>query len=390
MRRALLAWESGSGRGHIVALKKVAEAISDRFECDAALCRMKHADELAQTCISVFQSRYLSFDTNSPRTGSGVQTATWGEFLGDIGFRKPEFLAAQIAWWKSEIQKRRITLVVADFAPCAMLAARSLGIPCVAISPGYGLPPGHLVEFPVLIPEFATRLYDEADIVAAINEAGVSVDLPPLEHLPQIYDCEAHIVRTLPMLDPHHDARAFPVLSPIDAPMAEIEGAGDEVFVYFSTNEASEPEVIRAIGNLGLPTRAFAPALDEAGLAALAAQGVIVQNTPYPLDLIRRRARILVNAGQHGTLCFGMMAGLPQVALPQHLEHSYYARRAAHHGMAQVIERKNRTFDSVRDTIRATYSDSNVQAHCSNLGRELRDMPHRPVREQINEMLYDL
>ena len=129
---------------------------------------------------------------------------------------------------------------------------------------------------------------------------------------------------------------------------------------------------------------------DEAGLAALAAQGVIVQNTPYPLDLIRRRARILVNAGQHGTLCFGMMAGLPQVALPQHLEHSYYARRAAHHGMAQVIERKNRTFDSVRDTIRATYSDNNVQAHCSNLGRELRDMPHRPAREQINEMLYDL
>lgn len=390
MRRALLAWESGAGRGHIVALKNVAEAISDRFECDAALCRMKHADELLTTCVSVFQSRYLSYDSNSPRKGSGVQTATWGEFLGDIGFRNPQFLASQIGWWKAEIQKRRITLVVADFAPCAMLAARSLGIPCVAISPGYGLPPGHLDEFPILIPEYSTRLYDEAEMVAAINEAGLRVDLPPLERLPQIYDCEAHIVRTLPMLDPHSDDRMFPILSPIDPQMQNIEGVGDEVFVYFSTNEASEPEVIRAIGNLGLPTRAFAPALDDAGLKALAAQGVIVQNTPYPLDLIRSRARILVNAGQHGTLCFGMIAGLPQVALPQHLEHSYYARRAAMHGASTVLERASRTYDTVRNTIIGAYHDTAQQSRCRDMGRELRQLPHRPVAEQINEMLYDL
>ena len=188
MRRALLAWESGSGRGHIMALKTIAEAISDRFECDAALCRMKHADELATTCVSVFQARHLRYDPASPRHASGVKTATWGEFLGDIGFRDAEFLASQIGWWKAQMQKRRITLLVADFAPCAMLAARSLGIPCVAVSPGYGVVPGHLPEFPVLIPEYATRIYDEAEMLAAINTAGLAQDVPPLQHFPQLYD----------------------------------------------------------------------------------------------------------------------------------------------------------------------------------------------------------
>ena len=390
MRRALLAWESGAGRGHIVALKKVANAISDRFECDAALCRMKHADELADSCVAVFQARYLRADPKSLRKGTGVQTATWGEFLGDIGFRNAEFLASQIGWWKSVIQERRITLVVADFAPCAMLAARSLGIPCVAVSPGYGVVPGNYMEFPILLPEYATRLYDEAEMVAAINQAGEAHDVPTLQYLPQLYDCEAHLVRTLPLLDPCQGDRMFDVLLPLDEQMTEIDGKGDEVFVYFSTNEASEPEVIRAIANLGLPTRAFAPALDDAGLNALAASGVMVERTPYPIDEMRKRSRLLVNAGQHGTLCFGMMAGLPQVSLPQHLEHTYYARKAAQHSVCTVIDRSKRSFDAVMGAVHTAYHDKDLQARCQTLGAELRRAPVHPIGTQINELLYDL
>ena len=118
--------------------------------------------------------------------------------------------------------------------------------------------------------------------------------------------------------------------------------------------------------------------------------GVSVEKTPYPLDELRKRARILVNAGQHGTLCFGMVAGLPQVSLPQHLEHSYYARRAAGHGASVVIERATRTYDRVRDTISETFENAAMRAHCRDLGRNLRGASFRPVREEINEMLYDL
>ena len=390
MRRALLAWESGAGRGHIVAMKTVAKAISDRFECDAALCRMKHADELADSCVAVFQGRYLSADPNSLRKGTGVQTATWGEFLGDIGFRNAEFLASQIGWWKSVIQERRITLVVADFAPCVMLAARSLGIPCVAVSPGYGVVPGNYKEFPILLPEYATRLYDEAEMVAAINQAGAAHDVPPLQYLPQLYDCEAHVIRTLPLMDPCHGDRVFDIFSPLNQPMAEIDATGDEVFVYFSTNEASEPEVIRAIAKLGLPTRAYAPALDDAALNALAAAGVMVEKTAFPMEEIRKRSRLLVNAGQHGTLCFGMMAGLPQVSLPQHLEHTYYARKAAQHSVCTVIDRSKRSFDAVMGAVHTAYHDKDLQARCQTLGAELRRAPVHPIGTQINELLYDL
>ncbi len=92
-------------------------------------------------CEAVYQGAYLPYDA-TPRSGpDSVRTATWGEFMGDLGFRDPAFLATQIGWWRETMRTRRISLVIADYAPCALLAARSWGIPCAGIGTGYGLPP---------------------------------------------------------------------------------------------------------------------------------------------------------------------------------------------------------------------------------------------------------
>ena len=53
MLGALLAWEHGSGRGHLVTLKTVAAAVGDRFSFDAALCKLDFKHELAGICDAV-------------------------------------------------------------------------------------------------------------------------------------------------------------------------------------------------------------------------------------------------------------------------------------------------------------------------------------------------
>lgn len=58
MLGALLAWEHGSGRGHVVPLRTVAEAVSDRFTFDAALRDLTFKDELAGLC-EVVQGPWL-------------------------------------------------------------------------------------------------------------------------------------------------------------------------------------------------------------------------------------------------------------------------------------------------------------------------------------------
>ncbi|WP_020185968.1 hypothetical protein [Methylopila sp. 73B] len=373
MRRALLAWEGGAGRGHVVTLKTVAEALGDRFVFDAALCRMEHAAELEPVCELVFPGGALR-PRDAHRRGPGaVHTATWGEFLGDLGFRDEAFLTRQIAWWQEVIRCRRIALVVGDFAPCALMAARSLGVPAVAIGVGYSCPPPDMPAFPIFMPEHAERLYDERDIVAAVNRAATPLGVPEIDRLPAVYASDDQLARTLPMLDPYDGLRTRPLLPPVaDLPTAPSDGSGEEIFVYFSTTERDDPALMEALEDLGAPTRAFIPGLDAAVAGRLAARGVTVEAAPVPVDAIARRTRLLLSAGQHGILCLGLGAGLPQVAAPQHLEQGYHARRAAEAGVMKVVSRDERSAEAFRAAVRSAYAQPVAAARARALAADLR------------------
>lgn len=359
MRRALLAWEHGNGRGHVMTLRTVAEAIGPAFAFDAALCRMDHAGLLAPLCDTVVKGASLRYDPSARKAGGRhVLTATWGEFMGDLGFRDPAFLAARIAWWQDVILARRIALVIGDYAPLALLAARSMGIPSVAVGQGYGLPPHGLRRFPAYLPWITACIHDEDAILATVNEAGWPLGVPELKAPPEVYAADLHLVRSLSLLDPYDGLRRDPRIAPMaDRARQPATGEGEEVFVCFSTTEARDAGAIEAVAALGLPTRAYAPGLPAAARARLVAGGVTVEDAPVPVDLIARRSRMIVNAGQHGILCLGAYAGLPSVAIPQHLEQYYHAWRMAGHGACAIADWGARSADAVRDLIRRVYHD---------------------------------
>lgn len=372
-RRALLAWEHGAGRGHIVTLRTVARALADRYEFDAGLCRMQHAGEIAPLCSACVQGASLRYDSRPRQGPNPVLTSTWGEFMGDLGFRDPAFLAERIAWWQDRLLGRRISLVIGDYAPLALLAARSMGLATIAVGQGYGLAPHGLREFPVFLPEFPHRLYDEAEMVAAVNAAGAPLGLDPIAHLPEVYAADLHLVRTLPMLDPYDGLRRDPVLPPVtDVASRASQGRGDEVFVYFSYTEGNDPGVVEAVAQLGLPVRAFVPGLAPEQVARLAASGAAIETGPVPVDLLAARSRIIVNSGQHGILCLGLFAGLPQVCVPQHLEQYYHARRAEQAGVAEVLGWGDRSAATFGAMIRRVYEDAGRALRARELAAELR------------------
>ncbi|GGZ44987.1 glycosyltransferase [Asticcacaulis endophyticus] len=386
--RILLAWEAGAGRGHVVTLKTVAAALGDAFIYDAALCRMDHAAELAPLCEMVFPAARLRYD--AARREGLVRTATWGEFLGDSGFRDAEFLARQVGWWQATLIARRSDLVIADYAPCALLAAQSLGIPTVITGTGYGIVAEGLKTFPIFLPEYNQRLYDETEMVQTINTALEPLSVPRLDVLPDIYRRSQELVRTLDILDPYDGLRTQALLPPV-ADVASVSGEGDEVFCYFSTTELADTGVLDAICSLGLPTRAYCPGLDSDRANRLVAAGVCVENGPVPVDLIARRSRLMVHSGQHGILSLGLAAGVAQVAIPQHLEHLYHARRCESQGCVHVITISERVAHSVRQVIHDRYDDTAF--HQAALDAAARIRPQfavdagRLIRERIGALL---
>lgn len=370
-------------------LKAIAESVGDRFVFDGALCRMEFASELESVCERVFPSARLR-QAGAHRSGpDAVRTATWGEFLGDIGFRDEAFVARNVAWWQEVIRVRDISFVVADFAPCALLAARGMGIPAVASGVGYYCPPPELLGFPILMPEHSTRLYDEREMVDIVNRATRSLGVPQIDRLPAVYSSNDQIGSSLAMLDPYDGMRSAPLLPPVaDMPSRASSGDGEEIFVYFSTTERNEPALMEAIENLGAPTRVFIPGLEAAAADRLTAKGVIVERQPVPADAIVRRSRVMLNAAQHGTLCLGLGGGIAQVCFPQHLEQAFHGRRAEAAGVALVVDRSRRTsVAEVRSLVRKVYDDEDIGARARALAATLRPLLARDVKGELRRRI---
>ena len=370
--RILLANEFGAGRGHLVTLRQLARAFGDGFVFDAALCRRQHDDIMQSIGAYIYDGPRLIY-RNARRTGpDAVRTSTWGEFLGDLGFSREARIAEIVAWWRHVIQSRQIAMVIADYAPLALLAARSLNVPSLATGTGYGLPPWQMTAFPMLRPENNIRLHDEAEMLAHVNRVATRHGLPPLRGLPEVYRASCTLVRTLPFLDPYRPWRVDGYLPPVTDVGPVVASEGREVFLYFSTTEMEDPQVVDAVARLPLPRRGYLPGAPAGVAARLASSGMIVETAPVPVADIARRSRLVVNAGQHGILALGLYAGLPQVCLPQHLEQAWHARAAETGGVARVIDAQSRSSDAIMATISAVYHDDAMFAQAGQMARDLR------------------
>ena len=370
-KRILLAWECGAGRGHIVTLKVMAEALGPRHHYDAALCRMDHAAELGSVSSDIYPSAGLYAHTGRRKAKGWPRTASWSDFLGDLGFAHPKRLKLQFDWWVEVLRTRRIDLVISDFAPISLLAARALDIPSVCVGTGYSAPPPGMARFPILLPRYDVLVHDEAILLDNVNAVLAGAGAAPLEHFSDIYAASVSMPRTIRQLDPYDGLRKEPLLPPLNEALPRHATGGDEVFVYFSTAETSYEPLVDALCMLGVPVRAYLPGIDPAVTARLALSGVMVETGPVPVEAIAARSRIFLNAGQHGSLCMGLGLGLPQLAFPQHLEHEFHAQRAADLGAVDMVPYRRWTAEQIADAVRALYHDAARHKRVRALSDEL-------------------
>jgi hypothetical protein len=371
MTRVLLAWEAGAGRGHVVTLTRVARALEGIAECDAALGWMDHTAEIAPWCARVFPSVCLPYRRAERRARLAPPNATWADYLNDIGFADEEQLRVNVAWWLDTFERRDIGLLIADYAPCALMAARIAGIPSLAVGTGYGIPPPGLSGFPVFLPEYAAREADEARLAEGINRALGPLGLPRLSSLPEVYARSGEMVRTLPLLDPYaawRDADAY--LPPVADFAGQSDGGGTDVFCYFSTTELASEALVEALCACPFPLRAFLPGAPDAVRACLSSAGVRIENAAVPVEEIARTSRLVLNSGQHGILCLALAAGIPQLCFPQHLEQLYHARRVEAAGAARVVWPRNAPCERIVETIGSTWQDERMSERARSLARE--------------------
>ena len=359
----------------MVRLARLGQALGPQFHFDAAVASHAHHGELKDLGAQISKSiglHYAPEHLARRRGPTGVLTATWGEYLGDLGFDRVDCIRETVAWWRRALQERRTALLVADYAPLAQLAARSLGIPCMVTSQGYGLPPAHLPCYPVVHLEAMVRLHHEPQLLANVNLVAAEIGLPPLNGLPEVYRAELSLVHTFAFLDPYRASRREACLPPVNDYASVLALGGDEVFVYFSTEELERPGVVEALERLTMPRRGFLVRPTPEVSARLLASGMVLEDSPVPVEEIARRSRLLLHAGQHGMLSVGLLAGLPQVALPQNLEQLFHAQRAEGAGVARVLIARECVEERLITMVSAMYDDATARETANQLALSLR------------------
>lgn len=378
-RTVLFAWELGEGLGHVSPLLAIADAL-------VAAGRGRGMDivPVFALCEPVFGRepvaargwRVLPAPRMTEISDIRSRGASYADLLAIFGFGRKRELSLAVAAWDDMFAATAPDLVVADHSPTACLAARGK-LPVLVTGNGYTVPPAHLPAFPSLRGN-AVVTQNQQVLLDTVNAVLSERNVPPISRLPEVLAGEARAIFTLPQLDPYGALRREPVLGPhtfIAGPLPP--PATPRVFFYGRSKQGNIDEVAGVLGRCGLPVSCHIRGVRSAGIHLLRAQGAEIHDEPVPLADAFARASIVISHGG-GITQAAMLAGRPQIVLPNHLEAVITGARISALGTGvSIAEFDERQF---ADAIRRVHADASFEQHAQALARDLagQSLPNDP------------
>jgi hypothetical protein len=132
-----ICWELGGGFGHIANLLPVALGLRERgFHVDFVVSDCGNAGKVLQP------HGFRFYPAPIWRYGRGQAIdVSYIDILLKAGFDNASILAGQVQGWRAMFELLKTDLVVSEYAPTAVLAARTMGLAQVALGTGFFIPP---------------------------------------------------------------------------------------------------------------------------------------------------------------------------------------------------------------------------------------------------------
>ncbi len=336
MAKVDFAWELGANTGHVATLHPLALAMKARG----------HAVRFLQRDASVGLD--LEGGAGIPREGAPIWVGplrfdnplNFGEILQNFGYHDAAALRPLVDAWRERL--RGSDLVVANVAPAAHLAARSLAMPSLEISQGFHIPPPGLPAPPLRDWEPAPRhRLESADrlVLSAMNSVLGGHKAPALNTLGDLFAGRA-LLLTYPELDiyPQRGPAEYYGI-PRSAEGASVPGWPDgrpRAFAYLYKHYAALPELVSSLERLGYSTLMMCRGVD----ASLRSRGgsVLVTEEPMSVSRLLPECDLVVCHGSHQMTAQALLAGKPVLMIPTQLEQFLIMRRVVRQGMGLGIE----------------------------------------------------
>lgn len=343
MARALFAWELGGDLGHSRRSIQVACALRDLgHEIAFAFADLAPLAPLAVERVEWFQAPALvpaKNPTRSPLNASSI--------LLNRGFGDAANLAGALLAWKGLFALWRPDILVADYAPGAMLGARLAGLPLTAIGSGFSTPP--LGEpMPVLRSWMATDegtlRQADATLLAGARDACQRVDpsAKPPARAADLFTAQRRVLCTWPEVDPFGPRTGFEYVGPQDDPKSGAHaewgpGAGPRVFAYLKPRDPRFSAILDALRAVAGEAIVAAPGLRPDECAALSSPTIFVHGEALALGPLLSGADLCVCHSGTGLVAHALKAGVPLALLPLQLEQFLVARRVVSSGAGTMV-----------------------------------------------------
>lgn len=261
-------------------------------------------------------------------------SASLAEVLFHCGYLEPAALRGMVAGWRDLFALLRPDLVVADFAPTALLAARSLGLPSASLGNGFNSPPPDQ-PLPAWRDVPAQRLAAaEARVVASAN--AVLAGAPRYARAAELFLGDLPLLCTWPELD-HHARDGAEWLGPNFAEGGGVapcwpDGEGRKVYAYLKAAHPSHGLVLQALVEEGCRVLAYLPEVAAGARPPVLGEQIVYAEAPLDQAGALSQADLCLCHAGEATLAQSLLAGVPLLMLPSHTEQFLSARAVARSG----------------------------------------------------------
>lgn len=342
MAHFFLCWELGGGLGHAGRLKSIALPLRARGHQvsfvlrDLVLTRRLLADPLVDPAFPVLQAPVWLHRS----AGLPPDQASLAEILLGCGYLDPDALAGLCDGWRALFRQGGPDLVVADYAPTAILAARSLRLPSAAVGPGFTMPPAGAPLPPLRTweaPQPARLRAAETRLLGSANRVLDAYGAAPLTHGAELLLGDHPLLCTWPELDHVGRQNGGPWLGPnLPPPGGHAPrwpaGEGRRVFAYLRRGVPESAEVLGALVRQGCRVLCYMPDVAAGAPAPVDNPQLAYAAGPVSLPEALAGCEFVVSHAGEALVAQALLAGRPLLMLPHSAESFLMARRVARLG----------------------------------------------------------
>lgn len=333
--RILFANELGGGLGHAHRLAPWVHALGMRGAIPVCALRdvVAPVRGLLGTDTRLLQAPILLRAPLQKRAAPGSYAEI---LLAAAGYGNPQTLGRLMQAWLDLFELCEARLLVADFAPTAMLAARIRGIACVHIGDGYTIAPQGAVFDPVAARDKRRIAQADGQVVATVNAVLAEHGIDAIAQVGELHAADITILATYPELDHHRGAlRASGYaghFSQDDRRRFDWHAVpGPRVAAYLKPEVANFQAIVKSLAKMPGQVQLYAGGLVR-DRTAIAGYGMTWQPTPLPVPGALADCDLVVSHGGHGLVCETLLAAKPVLIFPSNHEQTLTALNVERQG----------------------------------------------------------